>query len=90
MLRKTSAGAIAIALAGCALFGGAALAGGKGDDDTFTGGPGGGGGDAKTVCFVVGDQTYKEKNTVGAAPGSLNCYSTGGAGGAGGAGANFA
>jgi hypothetical protein len=98
MLRKTSAAAAVIAFAtvGSALFGGAALANGHGDHDgggkdeaapTFTGGAGGAGGDAETVCFIVGDQTFKDKNTVGAAPGSLACTSTGGNGGAGGAGA---
>ncbi len=98
MLRRTSAAAAVIAFAtvGSALFGGAALASDHGDDEgapapvpTFTGGAGGEGGDAKTVCFVIGDQTFKEKNTLGSYPGSLNCYSTGGAGGAGGAGANI-
>jgi hypothetical protein len=97
MLRKTSAAAAVIAFAtvGSALFGGTALANGDhdggGKDEaaapTFTGGAGGEGGDARTVCFIVGDQTFKDKNTLASTPGALACAATGGNGGAGGPGA---
>jgi hypothetical protein len=98
MLRKSSAAAAVIAFAtvGSALFGGAALASDNGDEEvapapapaaTFSGGAGGEGGDAKTVCFVVGDHTFKAKNTVGDAVGTaFTCSSSGGYGGAGGSG----
>jgi len=92
MLRKTSAAAAVIAFAtvGSALFGGAALANGghddKADPPTFAGGAGGEGGDAKTVCFIVGDQSWSGKNVVGDPKplAGFTCTSTGGAGGAGG------
>jgi hypothetical protein len=96
MLRKTSAAAAVIAFAtvGSALFGGAALASDDGGEGapapdpvaTFTGGDGGEGGDAKTVCFVVGDHTFKAKNTVGDPAATITCSSAGGYGGAGGSG----
>jgi hypothetical protein len=85
-MRKTSvASAVAaFALAGTALFGGAAMAGGHGGhDDVFnSGGAGGSGGNAATDCFLP----------VGVSVGALigqggdvaQCNAAGGAGGAGG------
>jgi hypothetical protein len=93
--RKVTLGAVAFAMVGSTVFGGAALANGKDHKDhkdgkkdvtvTNTGGAGGPGGQSQAQCLIP----------IGASVGALigvggpvsQCNSTGGAGGAGGAGA---
>jgi hypothetical protein len=105
MLRKTSAAAavIGFAIAGSALFGGAALADdGKKDDKrqdpsvSFTGGAGGAGGDVAQECkqdataFNIFEASHFKAGDVSqTATATNNCTATGGAGGAGGAGATY-
>jgi hypothetical protein len=88
--RKATLAAVAFAMVGSTVFGGAALAGDKKRDHkdvtvTNTGGPGGAGGQSQAQCLIP----------IGASVGAIvgfggpvsQCNSTGGAGGAGGAGA---
>ncbi|MGH8964547.1 MAG: hypothetical protein ACRDXB_04340 [Actinomycetes bacterium] len=82
-MRKTSvlSAVAAFALAGTALFGGAAMAGGH-DDVTNTGGAGGAGGGAATDCFLpVGVSVGA---IIGQGGDVAQCNAAGGAGGAGG------
>jgi hypothetical protein len=87
MLRKTSvvSAAAAFALAGAALFGGAAMAGGH-DDVNNIGGPGGAGGDANANCLIpIGVSA----GVLGQGGDVAQCNAGGGAGGAGGTGADY-
>ena len=99
-LGKTAIAAVAFAMVGSTLFGGAALASGTHDHHatqdrhatpdttvTNTGGAGGAGGDAENNCLNIAAQ-IPILNLFGSAPrNSAACTATGGAGGSGGAGA---
>jgi hypothetical protein len=91
-LGKTAIAAVAFAMVGSTLFGGAALASGRHDHHaqdttvTNTGGAGGAGGDAENNCLNIAAQ-IPVLNLFGSDPSnSAACTATGGAGGAGGAG----
>jgi hypothetical protein len=92
---KTAVAAVAFAMVGSTLFGGAALASDthhhvKRDIDvTNTGGAGGAGGGAENNCLNLAAQV-PVLNLFGSDPAnSAACTATGGAGGAGGAGAAY-
>jgi hypothetical protein len=95
-LGKTTIAAVAFAMVGSTLFGGAALASGTHDGHarqdttvTNTGGAGGAGGNAENNCLNIAAQ-LPILNLFGSDPSnSAACTATGGAGGAGGAGATY-
>jgi hypothetical protein len=93
---KTAVAAVAFAMVGSTLFGGAALASeghdGHANKDinvTNTGGAGGTGGNAENNCLNLAAQ-LPILNLFGSDPSnSASCTATGGAGGGGGAGATY-
>jgi hypothetical protein len=90
---KTAIAAVAFAMVGSTLFGGAALAGApdthvKKDSVVNTGGAGGAGGAAENNCLNLALQV-PVLNLFGSDPAnSAACTATGGAGGAGGTGSS--
>jgi hypothetical protein len=89
--RKATLAAVAFAMVGSTVFGGAALA--SDDEDhgkhvkvTNTGGPGGAGGPAQSQCLIPIALSLGAVLGFGGDVTANQCNATGGAGGAGGAG----